>query len=135
MKIDLVIETPDHLTLNKMENKLLSGKDFNQHYQTNKFVKLTSESENHNRYQFETGLNVDNKLFKPEGKCLGGGIYFCLLEKMSMWLNYTNKPMVYARWVSIPDDAFVWIEEDKFKANLMILSEKKKIGDLTNLLV
>ena len=129
-KIDPVVETPDYLTLNKMENKLLTGKDFNQHYQTNKFVKLTNELENHNNYQFKTGLNVDSIPFNPLGECQPGGIYFCSFKKIPMWLYYTNKPMVYVRLVTIPDDAFVWIEEDKFKADRMILSKRQKIADL-----
>ena len=112
-----------------MENKLLSGKDFNQRYQTDKFVKLTNELENHNGYQFETGLNIDSIPFNPSGECGTGGIYFCSREKMSMWLNYGYKPMIYVRWVSIPDDAVVYIEEDKFKADRMILSERQKIDD------
>ena len=112
-----------------MKSKLLSGKDFNQRYQTGKFVKLTNELENHNGYQFETGLNIDSIPFNPSGECRPGGIYFCLVEKIPMWLNYTDQPMIYVRWVSIPDDALVYIEEDKFKADRMILSERQKIDD------
>ena len=40
---------------------LLSGKDFNKLYNHMVFVKLTSENENHNGYQFTTGLILIQK--------------------------------------------------------------------------
>jgi hypothetical protein len=38
--------------------------------------------------------------------------------------------MYYARFVTIPDDALVWTEGDKFKADQMSLSDRVLIGDL-----
>ena len=113
-----------------MCDTIFTGLEFNQHYSGKKFVKLTNELENHNGYQFQTGLNVDSIPFDPSGECSPGGIYFCLWEKMPMWLDYDTKPMVYVRLVRIPDDAWICIGADKFKADRLILGDRQKIGDL-----
>ena len=47
-----------------------------------------------------------------------------------MWLNYGRNPMIYAKLVTIPDDALVWVELDKFKADRLILGERQKIANL-----
>ena len=117
-------------TIIQMLHTVLSGNDFNQKYKENKLVKLTNDWENHNGYQFQTGLNIDSIPFNPEGQCQAGGIYFCSLGKIPMWLNYADRPMIYVRWVTIPDDGLIWVEEDKFKADRLILSERRKIVDL-----
>ena len=113
-----------------MSNTILIGQDFNQKYNGKKFIKLTNKLENHNGYQFQTGLNVDSIPFNPSGQCQPGGIYFCLSEKMLVWLNYALNQMVYARLVTIPDDAQIYIEGNKFKADKIILSERQEIGNL-----
>ena len=109
---------------------VLSGREFNEKYQGRKFVKLTNESENHNGYQFRTGLNVDTVAFNPRGICQPGGIYFCEWEKLPMWIDYGSWIMVYARFVSIPEDAQVYEEGNKFKANKLMLGERQKIAEL-----
>ena len=115
-----------------MESKMsvLSGREFNEKYQGSKFVKLTNESENHNGYHFRTGLNVDTVAFNPRGSCQPGGIYFCEWEKLPMWIDYGAWIMVYARFVSIPEDAQVYEEGNKFKANKLMLGERQKIAEL-----
>ena len=110
--------------------QLFSGSDFNKIFKGKIFVKLTNKSENHNEYQFETGLNIDKLPFNPKGECQPGGIYFCLREDLSLWLNYNSEPMFYVRSVRIPDDAEVWIEKNKFKADRVILGDRKKICNL-----
>ena len=109
---------------------ILTGKEFNEKYGDKKFVKLTNESENHNGYQFQTGLNVDTVEFNPKGSCQPGGIYFCELGKLSKWLEYYYQKMVYGRSVSIPEDAEVYEEEDKWKADRLVLGEREEIGEL-----
>lgn len=47
-----------HIKFNRM-NSVLTGEEFNKKYQGKSFVKLTNEEENHNGYQFRTGLNVE----------------------------------------------------------------------------
>jgi hypothetical protein len=114
-----------------MIHKLLTGAEFNKEYEGREFIKLTNESEIHNNYQFKTGLNIDSVSFDPTGNCRAGGLYFCLLDELSRWLHYSyEKPMFYARVVTVPMDARVWIEEDKFKADRFILGDHVVIGDL-----
>ena len=113
-----------------MTNQLLTGKQFNSFYHNQIFVKLTNQSENHHACHFQTGLNTDPMPFDPQGDCQPGGIYFCLMEKIPMWLNYSSQSMIYSRLVTIPDDAQVWVEKDKFKADKIILGERQEISDL-----
>src|SRR5579872_1105985 len=102
---------------------VISGKQFNEKFDI-KFVKLTNRSENHHGLQFKTGLNIDFRKFHPEGHCKPGGIYFCEFSNLYNWLNYkSNDEMVYYRYVTIPDDANIYNEGNKFKADKLLLSE------------
>ena len=109
---------------------ILTGEQFNKTYKNRKFVKLTNLFENHNGYQFQTGLNIDSIPFNPYGECQSGGIYFCEFGKLPMWLKYGSKLMYYARVVSIPNSARVYREKNKWKADRLILGERKKIEEL-----
>jgi hypothetical protein len=106
---------------------LLSGTEFNKRYPSTRFVKLTTESENHNGFQFKTGRNVDTVEFDPTGECKKGGIYFCEIDKIARWVHYSDKLCVNYREVIIESDAQVYIERDKFKADKIILLEKMEI--------
>ena len=109
---------------------VLSGKEFNNKYRGKKFVKLTNREEKHNGFEFKSGLNVDIIPFNPKDSCRAGGIYFCELGKLSKWLEYGYQKMYYARYVSIPDDAQVYEEEDKWKADSLVLGEREEISKL-----
>ena len=113
-----------------MNNQVFNGKQFNHKYQGQTFIKLTKQSEIHNRYQFQTGLNIDPIPFNPSGQCQPGGIYFCQINQLSLWLDYSDSRMFYVRSVTIPDDAQVWVETNKFKTDRMILGERMEIGRL-----
>lgn len=111
-----------------MEPKLFcvySGTDFNKIYQGVKFYKLTFEDEIHNGYQFKDGLNIDNIPFSPEGSCQPGGIYFTEDKHFDHW-NFSH---TYYREVMIPNDAKVYVEDAKFKADKIILGPRKLISD------
>ena len=110
--------------------RVLTGREFNEKYVDKKFVKLTNKEEKHNGYEFKSGLNVDTKQFYPYGECQPGGIYFCDWERLPIWLNYNGNRMCYMRLVTIPDDAQVYKEEDKFKADKLILGERQEISEL-----
>lgn len=109
---------------------IYSGTEFNLKFPNLILVKLTTQSESHNDYQFLTGLNTDPIKFNPKGECQPGGFYFCTLQQLPKWLNYSNKIMHYVRFVTIPDQAQVYDETDKFKANQLILSERQTIESL-----
>jgi len=112
-----------------MIGKVLSGKEFNELYKDNTFYKLTNDEENHNGFQFKDGMNVDNILFNPTKKCSPGGIYFTEYDKIPIWIEYGDNVMYWIRKVVIPDNAQVYIEDYKFKADFMYLGERKSIWD------
>lgn len=115
---------------------ILTGKVFNEKFINNVFVKLLNPDENHNGYQFKTGLNVDFREFNPIDSCSPGGLHFTEFDKMEMWIDNNDsdsdiyEPMVFCRKVTIPDDAYVYIEDNKFKADQFILGSRIPIKDL-----
>lgn len=108
--------------------KEVSGAVFNSMFPNINFVKLTNETENHNDHQFVDGLNIDCNSFNPNGICQSGGIYFIKEKYIHIWIAYNGKLMIYVRKVSIPDDARVYIEAKKFKADKIILGSKELIS-------
>ena len=106
---------------------LLSGKEFNKKYKNKTFVKLTKKDEIHNDFEFKTGLNVDIVPFNPSGSCRRGGLYFTDTKYLYKWINYDDEPMKWLRYVSIPRDANVYVEDFKYKCDKFILSERREI--------
>lgn len=104
-------------------HKVYSGEEFNKLSNGKKYYKLTYGNENHNGFQFTSGLNVDTKVFNPKGECSPGGIYFTEVKFFARWLG----KHFYFREVTIPDDAQVYIEIEKFKADKIILGPRKII--------
>jgi hypothetical protein len=113
-----------------MENILLSGKEFKEKYGDKVLIKLTNKDENHNWFQFKTGLNIDTIRFNPTESCKAGGIYFSEVCFLPLWLEYNKIKTMWCRKVTIPHDAQVYVEEFKFKADKIILAEKVLIGEL-----
>jgi hypothetical protein len=111
-----------------MSMSTLTGSQFNSKFEKNKFIKLTNKTEIHNGFQFKTGLNIDNLPFEPSGKCRKGGFYFCNEFDSYRWLKYSGQTMVHYRYVTIPDDAQVYDEGDKFKCDRFVLGEKNTIN-------
>jgi hypothetical protein len=106
---------------------LLTGKQFNEKYKNEIFVKLTNETETHNGFQFKTGLNIDPIDFNSPEECKAVQLYFYNLNNLAKWLRYKREDMKYMRYVTIPDDAKVYVEVDKVNANKIILSERNLI--------
>lgn len=100
----------------------ISGAAFNKIYRDT-MVRLTREGEKHHEHQYITGLNVDRLTFNPSGECSPGGLYFCTLAAVQNWRDNH----VYLRWVTIPDDAQVYVMDDQFKCDKFILSERESI--------
>lgn len=108
----------------------LSGLEFKRTYSNTNFYKLTNRIENHHEFQFHDGLNIDTNEFKPSGSCSKGGLYFVEENKVYKWIYYDIciGSMHYIRKVEIPDDARVYIENDKFKADKFILGLRNPIS-------
>ena len=107
---------------------LLTGKEFTNHYNKSdtKFYKILKEDLIHNNYQFVNGINIDPIPFNPDGECSKGGFYFTEYNKIACWLEYTDD-LTYIADVKIPDNAQVYVEENKFKADKFILNLNNKI--------
>lgn len=113
-------------------NVELSGKNFNEMFPNIKLLKLTNNEENHNGFQFKDGLNIDNVPFNPSNYSSLGGLYFVEECYAHHWIHYGDmvkmKTMVNIRTVTIPDDARVYIEYDRLKADKIILGPKTEIN-------
>jgi hypothetical protein len=102
--------------------KVYNGTEFNILFPETKFYIFINK--NRGNTELVTGLNVDTKEFMPIPKPNSGGIYFC--EYNAIHLEFDQSHNTY-REVTIPDDAQVYIELNKFKADKLILSEEKNI--------
>src|SRR5579872_1797184 len=108
----------------------MTGEDFNKISSGITFIKLTNSEESHRGYQFKDGLNVDKNIFTAYEECCPGGIYFIEEKYMMNWIFYNREIgcMRYVRKVTIPDDANVYIEDKKIKADKIILGTREPIA-------
>ena len=100
---------------------VLTGEEFNRIHSDTKFYKVLNDSLCHYDFTYKEGLNIDTNLFTPRSTCSAGGLYFCEEDKLARYL---------CRYGSIPNDALVYKEEDKFKTNKIILHNIHPINDL-----
>ena len=92
------------------------------------FFRLTNRYEIHNGFPYKTGLNKDRLPFNPSGKCRSGGLYFFSEKQLvNFHLNVAYYNVVWIRKVTFPDDARVYAEKGKFKADKFILGERSEI--------
>ena len=106
----------------------ISGKKFNEIFAGVPLIKLTNESCCHNGMNFVEGENIDNNEFRFDQSCGADGIYFCRLEDMFSWLEYSSSPMYYMWDAEISVNARAVMYRNKLKANRLILSNKRKIS-------
>lgn len=135
----------------KYIGKMIKGDEFNKIYSDTKFIKLV----NRNDRQFETGLNVYHDEIDSLGayiSCDNNGILFTDIANAPLWIYKNTKDVLhtyyhrenifftnirekesrcvvyrYMRYVTIPDDALVFVDKDSFRTNQIILSEKENI--------
>lgn len=98
----------------------ISGETFNTIYNGTKFYKILRTDLTHNNFRYCMGLNIDTVPFSPRFACQKGGLYFCEESKAHLYVFHHGDNL--AR-VSVPDDARVYVEEDKFKADKLIIEE------------
>jgi ankyrin repeat protein len=97
------------------------------------YFKITNESENHHKFQYETGLNILVEKFNddPNESCCAGGFYFTDAKHILKFLDYG----IYLREVILPTDNpdFKMIKDkdsDKYRANMIILSKRYDLADV-----
>ena len=103
---------------------VLTGAEFNEKFNGVKFFKLLSDNLKHNKFTYVHGLNCDQN-FHPDVLC-GKGLYFLEESCILKWLGY-KKNLKYIAVVTVPTDATVCIETDKFKADKIIIDIDKMI--------
>ena len=106
---------------------VLTGKEFNALHSDKKFYKVLNDSHCHYNFTYTEGLNVDTLQFNPFSTCSKGGLYFCEEEHLPLYLfSYGS----ICATVSIPEDALVYKEDTKYKANKLILHNIQHISKL-----
>ena len=116
------------MLLSKM-NTEITGKKFNEEYKDVVCVKFLNDDLTHFNYTYKNDLNIDTKKFTPYGHCKSGGLYFCTIDNAKIFIKlYGNK----FSYVKIPDDARVYVEKQKFKANKIILEKIQHISVFIN---
>ena len=106
---------------------VLTGAEFNALHADKKFVKVLNDSLCHYDFTYTAGLNVDTQPFNPSSTCSKGGLYFCEEEHLHLYLfSYGS----ICATVSIPDNALVYKEDTKYKANQLILHDIQPINEL-----
>jgi len=111
---------------------VLTGDEFNKLYNGRQFIKLTNKKEIHGDLELSYGLNIDPVPLDTINKC-SSGIYFCNIRDYPLFMTTRSGQMVHMRNVTVPPDAKVCIEGNKFKADRLILGDKHEIDTLLNI--
>lgn len=111
---------------------ILSGNEFNEIYGNIKFVKLLNDNMVHCHkdqksgrilsFEYNFGLNID---VRPVDH-LGKGMSFCAQSKIDLFRNRYGK---YYAYISIPNDAHVYVGADRFKTDMLIFTDIYKLSD------
>ena len=105
---------------------IITGKEFNDIYKKYSFVKILADKLKHHGFEYKEGLNIDSIKFNPTGTCSACGLYFTDIINAYMYFDFGNK----FSYVTIPDEASVYIEKNKFKANMIILTNILHLSEL-----
>ena len=103
----------------------LSGTEFNEQYPNTEFYKVLTTDCKHYDFTYQHGLNIDHIPFNPTRECSLGGLHFTEVDKVSYWIDRFKS--VYIAKVTIPSNASVYVEKDKFKADQFILDLDNKM--------
>jgi hypothetical protein len=93
------------------------------------WYRLTNESETHNGFTYQTGVNVNTEEFDPQ-QDYGGGLYFASKSQIKFWFSYYDKLNLYKRRVlSICPGSSVTVDscEGQAKTHSYVLGEREDI--------
>ena len=98
---------------------------------TELYLKITNEKENHNGFQYHTGLNILAEPFSIDGSCVPGGLYFTNIKNIHKFLDYG----IYLREIELPHRdknlIVVKVANDKWRANKIILGKRYNLCDVS----
>jgi hypothetical protein len=109
--------------------KELSGEELNKLNGHKSFYKFINYEKTHYDYEYKQGLNIDTHNFNPTNNCSEGGLYFTTIDYIFKFMHYGN----YFSEIMIPDDARCYIENNKIKADKIIVLSFIKINELDKL--
>ena len=89
------------------------------------YFKILNISLNHHGFQYKEGLNIDILPFNPHGDCEPGGLYFTDKEHIFEYIDFGT----LIADVEVPDDAQVYKNGTKWKADRIILSNIRHIKE------
>jgi hypothetical protein len=100
-----------------------TGVQFNKIVNENNLIlaKVLNDKEYHFNFRYKNGLNIDTNKFYPKGECEKGGLYFTDYRYLLEFYEIYGKII---RLIEIPNDARVYIEDRKYKADKIIINEK-----------
>ena len=104
---------------------VLSGKQFNKMYKNTNFYKFLRKSQTHRKFLYKEGENIDTSIVNDESK---KGLHFYKESKCyKFWKKYGQAKVAF---VKIPDDAIVYKECNRFRANKIIITEIKSFNKM-----
>ena len=107
--------------------KEYTGNNFNLLHKGIKLYKFLNNDLKHYNFTYQLGLNIDFLPFNPDYECSPGGLYFCDENTYHCHFNgYGHKIAL----IEIPDDARIYVEENKFKADKLIITDIIDFSDI-----
>jgi hypothetical protein len=103
----------------------ITGQRFNDLAKNIVLIKFFPPNDILRDYLYKTGLNVDTKPFNPRGNCSGGGLYFTELKHFNDFKSYGSMVAL----IHIPNNARVYTEHKKWKADQILVNERMKYQD------
>lgn len=92
--------------------------------------KITNEKENHNGYQYKTGLNVLNTRFSKYKSCVPGGLYFASAKNILYYLSYgVNLRLMRLDKVMDLEGFLMVKDENKYRSNIIYLGKPMSLLD------
>jgi len=110
-------------------SKEITGARFNELHKGKRFYKFLNNNLLHYDHTYKLGLNEDILQFDTTFECSAGGLYFCEEDECHLyWDCYGSKLAV----IEIPNDARVYIELHKFKADKIVLTSITDFDDVSD---
>ena len=103
-----------------------TGFEFNKICKNIKFYKVLNNNLKHYGFTYKLGLNIDKEPFDPTKTCSKGGLYFCNEPNCCIYFDKYGTKLAL---IEIPDDARIYVEFGRFKADRLII---KEITDFEN---
>jgi hypothetical protein len=106
-------------------NRCISGEELNRLHNHLPFYKFIRQDKTHHGFEYRKGMNVDTVAFHPTSTCSAGGLYFTTAQYVHLFFGYGK----YLCEVHIPPDARCYIEENKIKADRLIVPAFTPVAD------